>query len=59
MHDWLKEAHTDFPQISPRTMYNFVMYVCQKNNIPSVHTQGITTIEELPYGKQVQVDFGE
>ncbi len=27
MHDWLKEAHTDFPQMSPRTMYNFVI-VC-------------------------------
>ncbi len=37
MHDWLKEAHTDFPQISSRTMYNFMMFVCQKHNILFVH----------------------
>ncbi len=60
MHDWLKEAHTDFPQISPRIMYNFVMFVHQKHNIPFVRIQrDYFPIEELPYGQQAQVDFGE
>ncbi len=36
IHDWLKESHEDFPEISPRTVYNFVMYVRQKHNIPFV-----------------------
>ncbi len=60
MHVCLKEPHTDFPQISPRTMYNFVMFVRQKHNIPLVRIQNdYFPIEELPYVKQAQVDFGE
>jgi len=59
IHDWLKEAHTDFPQISPRTIYNFVMSVRQKYNIPYVGGyREYFPIEELPYGEQAQVDFG-
>jgi transposase len=60
IHDWLKEAHVDFPEISPRTVYNFVMFVRQKYNIPFVRTtREYFPIEELPYGEQAQVDFGE
>lgn len=60
VHDWLKEAHNDFPEVSPRTVYNFVMFVRQKHNIPFVRAfREYFPIEELPYGEQSQVDFGE
>ena len=60
IHDWLKEYHPDFPEVGPRTVYNFVMFVRQKYNIPYVPvTREYFPIEELPYGEQAQVDFGE
>jgi transposase len=60
IHDWLKEAHIDFPEASPRTVYNFVMYIRQKYNIPYVQNhRDYFPIDELPYGQQAQVDFGE
>jgi len=60
IHDWLKECYPDFPQVSPRTVFNFVMYVRQLYNIPVVKlVREYFPIEELPYGQQAQVDFGE
>lgn len=60
IHDWLKEAHPDFPEVSPRTVYNFVMFVRQAHNIPHVRSyREYFPVEELPYGEQAQVDFGE
>ncbi len=60
IHDWLKEHHSDFPEINPRTVYNFVMFVRQKHNIPCVPVaREYFPVEELPYGEQAQVDFGE
>lgn len=59
IHDWLKEHNNNFPEINPRTVYNFVMYVRQKHNIPIVAEQRqYAPVEELPYGQQAQVDFG-
>jgi hypothetical protein len=34
IHDWLKEHHPDLPEVSPRTVFNFVMFIRQKYNIP-------------------------
>ncbi len=60
MHDWLKEHYDHFPEVSPKTVYNFVMWVRQLHNIPQTGPQReYCIIEELPYGKQAQVDFGE
>lgn len=60
MHDWLKEHHPDFPHVNPKTVYNFVMYVRQVHNIPVVkQIRDYQPVEELPYGQQAQVDFGE
>lgn len=60
IHDWLKEYHPDFPEVGPRTVYNFVMFVRQKHNIPYVPvTREYFPIDESPYGEQAQVDFGE
>lgn len=60
VHDWLKEHHSDFPQVSTKTVYNFVMYIRQVHNIPVVKPiREYLPVEELPYGDQAQVDFGE
>lgn len=60
MHDWLKEHYSCFPKVCPKTVYNFVMWVRQTHNIPKAHPmRDFEIIEETPYGKQAQVDFGE
>lgn len=60
MHDWLKEHYPGFPEVTPKTVYNFVMWVRQRHNIPmpDLHRE-YCIVEELPWGKQAQVDFGE
>lgn len=60
MHDWLKEYDADFPKVSPKTVFNFMQWVRTKHNLPHIelHRQ-YGMVEELPYGKQAQVDFGE
>ena len=60
MYDWLKEHHPEFPDVTGRTVYNFVMFVRAEHNIPVVGPQReYFPVEELPYGRQGQVDFGE
>lgn len=60
IHDWLKEHYPSFPQVSSRTVYNFVVYVRQKHNIPFVNvSREYFPVEELPFAEQAQVDFGE
>lgn len=60
MHDWLKEHFTDFPAISPRTVFNFVMWVRQKYQLPKLSlSRDYGMVPETPYGEQAQVDFGE
>lgn len=60
MHDWLKERFSDFPQINPKTVFNFICRIREKHNIPRIKDQRQhQTVEELPFGKQAQVDFGE
>ncbi|MCK5469520.1 MAG: hypothetical protein KAI99_13450 [Cyclobacteriaceae bacterium] len=36
MHDWLKEHYSAFSDVSPKTVYNFVMWVRQKYGIPKI-----------------------
>ena len=60
MHDWLKEYDCNFPNVHSKTVYNFVMWVRQKYNIPKEQNhRDYSAVEELPFGKQAQVDFGE
>ena len=60
VHDWLKEYDANFPKVHSKTVYNFVMGVRQKFNIPKVKaTREFFVVEELPMGMQAQVDFGE
>ena len=59
IHDWLKEHHPDLPEVSPRTVFNFVMFIRQKYNIPyEPLTRSFFPVQELAFGYQGQVDFG-
>lgn len=60
VHDWIKECHPDFKEVSTKTVYNFVLYVREKYRLPKVFTaREFSKVPELPYGQQAQVDFGE
>jgi transposase len=60
VHDWLKECHPDFEDVSIKTVYNFVLLVRNKYRIPKVFdNRQYTAVAELPYGAQAQADFGE
>jgi transposase len=59
MHDWLKEYHPDLVHTAPKTVYNFVMALRQKYNIPLEEVgREYFVVQELPYGQQAQADFG-
>ena len=36
MHDLLKEHYPDFPAVSPKTVYNYVMKIRQEHGLPAV-----------------------
>jgi hypothetical protein len=58
MHDWLKEQYGNI-EASPRTVFNFVAWVRQKYHLPKIKEPRVyEMVNELPYGKQAQVDFG-
>ena len=61
MHDWLKEKFAEnFPDVSQKTVFNFVHRVREKYNLPIVKPERQHhPVQELPYGKQAQVDFGQ
>jgi transposase len=60
VHDWLKENFKDFIDVNDKTVFNFVLFVRGKHGIPKpFNHRDFEKIEELPYGKQAQVDFGE
>ena len=60
MQDWLLENFPKFPNVSSKTVYNFVMWVRQKYHIPQTRPiREYNAVEELPYGLQAQVDFGQ
>ena len=57
VHDWLKEHHSPFPKTSPKTVYNFVMAIRQKHNIPLEKAfRDYFIVDQLAYGLQVQAD---
>ena len=60
MHDWLKEQFCGFPLVSAKTVFNYVIWIRQHFRIPkTTSTREYEVVEELPYGKQAQADFGE
>lgn len=59
MHDLLKEHHDLFPNVSQKTVFNFVQFVRNTHNIPKVEPlREYACVAELAYGLQGQVDFG-
>ncbi len=60
VHDWLKEHHSPFPKTSPKTVYNFVMAIRRKYNIPlEKASRDYFIVDQLSYGLQAQADFGQ
>jgi transposase len=60
VHDWLKENFKDFIEVNAKTVFNFVLFVRTKYGITkSFNHRDFSKVEELPYGKQAQADFGE
>jgi transposase len=60
IHDWLKEHYTDFPDITEKTVFNFVLYIRTKYGLPKpFNHRDYNQVDELSYGKQAQADFGE
>lgn len=60
IHDRMLEVNPILG-VTERTTFNFVKYIREKYNIPkpSPRNRDYEDVEELPYGKQAQVDFGE
>ena len=61
VEDWLKEHHPDFQEVTTRTIYSFVQWIRKSHDIPKpkgTHRE-YQPVEQLPYGEQAQVDFGE
>jgi len=61
VHDRLLEQYPDFPDISSRTVYSFVKRIRKEEDIPfeQESVRQFARVEQLPYGRQAQVDFGE
>lgn len=61
VEDRLKETHDDLPQVHSKTVYNFVQAIRREHDIakPTKAPRIFMKLEELPYGQQGQVDFGE
>ena len=60
VHDWLKEHHSLFPKTSPKTVYNFVMAIRHRHNIPLEKPgRDFFIVGQLPYGQHTQADFGQ
>jgi len=59
MHDWLKERFSHLEAVSAKTVFNFVVWVRQKYNLPKIPSVRVyEMVAETPYGAQAQVDFG-
>ncbi|MGI6313938.1 MAG: IS21 family transposase [Candidatus Cryptobacteroides sp.] len=60
MHDWLKEHYPDFPDVSPKTVYNYVMKLRSEYNLPKVTAteRAYQALPQTPPGAYAQVDFG-
>lgn len=61
VEDRLKERYSDLPDVSSKTVYNFVQTVRKEKNIPK-HKERLPRqyekLSETEYGEEAQVDFG-
>jgi transposase len=59
VYDWLIERYNDL-KIGESTVRRYVRELREKNSLPKPETtRPYQAVEELPMGKQTQVDFGE
>jgi len=57
--DWLKEHYADF-NVRERTLRRYISELRKKHNLPKpVETRQYQAVQELPPGKQMQLDFGQ
>ena len=61
MHDKLKEHFAGFPQLDPKTVYNYVMKIRGEYGIRKVtrSERQYSAVADLGMGEQAQVDFGQ
>ena len=61
IEDHLKEHFDDLPEVSEKTVYNFVMRIREEEDIPKENEKVRQTakVPECEYGEMAQVDYGE
>jgi hypothetical protein len=61
IHDRLKEHFPHFPQVDPKTVYNYVMRLRLEHCLPRITAseRQYSAVPDLPPAEQAQVDFGE
>ena len=62
IHDRLKENFENLPEVSPKTVFNFVEHIRRSHNLPKSPEKIPRPYEkqpETPYGEYAQADFGE
>jgi transposase len=62
VEDRLKETFKDLPEVSSKTVYNFVHSIRDQHNIKKYNEKTLRQYQKLPeaeYGSEAQVDFGE
>ena len=62
IHDRLKEHYPSFPLLNTKTVYNYVLHVRQKYDLPKHSEHTYRPYEKQPetsFGEFSQVDFGE
>lgn len=61
VHDRLKETFSDLPEVSDKTVYNFVEGIRQRLSLPKEKetVRQMVRLTDPDYGKEAQVDWGE
>ena len=62
IHDHLKEHYPSLPVVNGKTVYNYVLYLRGKYDLPKAPEHDLRSYEKLPespYSEYGQVDFGE
>jgi len=61
IHDRLKEHFACFPQVDPKTVYNYVIHLRNELDLPKISSseRQYLPLPDAQPGDQAQVDFGE
>jgi transposase len=61
LHDKLKEQFALFPEVDPKTVYNYIMMLRRDYGLMKISAseRQYSALPDLPPGQQAQVDFGE